>query len=455
MKQSLKLILLVCIAIGAIQTAQTSSAAQKPKRRRFVSEEHGEKVNILSRRLLDDGASDAKGTKEEKKEKADKDDDDDKENKDDKKEGDDDDDEDGDGKKKQPLYCNNELLYSYGVLNSGLREEKSKLCGDVEKNTCCSPTSEQVILNLWKNNNRARIKMYIEGYVYLFKAILNFYEDYIEKANKIRQFPSAPPECKAAAERMIEKFRTPDQNVQFVPQLEKAYQHMGFARKSFYCTLCSTDAQPYFDTINKNIIFAKQFCENFVRSTISEFHERSVEYMDIFNQMNIIADCDPNAPYEPDVYAINMRMDDASESVISKCHASFVKDSDFRVFFEECTDYCSTFSMTHAREMVEGNFTKLYFLYQKIVAMGSVPSKLIYDEIDYAVKYDFGYIGNEFYESNLKTFELDSYTSSFERNGIELFYIAANSDLGYSKKDVAKMSVVGILVALLTWVIGK
>jgi hypothetical protein len=65
------------------------------------------------------------------------------------------------------------------------------LCKDAVKESCCSRTSEKLILNFWKNNNRLRIKEYIEGYVWLFKGLLNYYENYLEKAKEIKAFPGA------------------------------------------------------------------------------------------------------------------------------------------------------------------------------------------------------------------------------------------------------------------------
>lgn len=457
MKSFSEYILLFCIAISTISCLEANSitadkglrqktaakVAPKAKRQIFNSDDHGPKVNILNRRLLNESAEkpadtpDSDSTAKPAESSTDS-------NNNVLNEVDED-----DAKSKQPPFCNHELLYSFGVLNAGLREEPSKLCGDISKNTCCSPTSEQIILNFWKNNNRAKIKMYIEGYMWIFKAVINFYDDFMEKAKKIHSFPSAPPECKTAADKMIENFLRTDDITSFVPKLEKAYQHIGFARKSFYCVLCSTDAQPYFDTINKNIIFAKKFCEDLVESTITEFYTRSITYMKIFNYMNVIADCDPNIPYMPDVYTIDLQMDNASSTIIGKCYQSFLKDSDRRVFFEDCEDYCSRFSLTHAREMFEGNFGKIYFLYQKIMALGKLPQKVMYDEIDFSIKYDFSFISPEFYESNLKSFELDAYSSSFGRNGIELFYVAANSDLSYGSKSVGTGFAVGFAILVL------
>ena len=43
--------------------------------------------------------------------------------------------------------CNNALLYSVGVLNSGYRNERSILCSNVVNESCCSKTSEKIILN--------------------------------------------------------------------------------------------------------------------------------------------------------------------------------------------------------------------------------------------------------------------------------------------------------------------
>lgn len=506
MKRKSNFIFTVCLLMSLLQciennkaTGETQAANNDNKRivpelnrKLFDSDTYGEKVKILDRKLLQDD-----GKKRNNKDSED-DDDKDKENdeednkkrkKDDKKgdkkkktdDGEDDkekdDDEEGNKKEKtddengdennesneddeeeekpeHPPFCHNELLYSYGILNSGLRESKSKLCGDNSKKTCCSPTSETIIHNFWHNNNRAKIKMYIEGYVWLFKAILNFYDDFVAKAKKIHSFPSAPSECREAADKLIESFIKPSDLTNYIPKLEKAYHLLGFARKGFYCALCSTDSQPYFDTIDKKIILAKQTCEKFVQTTIEDFYTRSVTYMKIFGYMNTIADCEPNQPYLPDVYEINFELDDESSTIITQCYESFKKDNDPRVFFDDCKNYCSRFSLTHAREIFEGNFGKVYFLYQKIQSESGMPSKLTFDEIDHSVKYDFSYISPDFFESNLKSFELDSYSLSFERNGIELFNMAAAANLTYKKHQnyslvyQVGMSILGLVLII-------
>lgn len=53
--------------------------------------------------------------------------------------------------------------------------------------------------------------------------ILNYYEDYIEKAKAIKLFPSAPSECKLAADDLIAKFVDPADIENYLLRLEKMY----------------------------------------------------------------------------------------------------------------------------------------------------------------------------------------------------------------------------------------
>lgn len=334
---------------------------------------------------------------------------------------------------KDAVFCQNELLYSFGILNSGHVNEKSLLCANAEKESCCSATSEKLILNFWKNNNKYRIKQYLEGYIYLFKKILNFYENYLAKAKKIHSFPSSPPECKEASSDLISYFQNRSILTNYFLKLEKTFQHLGFVRKSFYCVLCTVDTQSFFDIENKNIIFANKFCENLVESTISEFYNRNSKYMRILNNMNILTNCEPNKPYNPDVYHIDMALDNEDDISLTKCYQVYNKDQDPRVFVPECLDYCGKFSMTSAKEIFEGSFGKLYYLYNKIKAKRIKAKNPVFKDIDMTKEFDFSHIGIDFFESNLKGFDLNGFENVFERNGIELFYISAKTKLVFGE----------------------
>lgn len=361
--------------------------------------------------------------------------------------------EDGDDSEEEQPHCHNEMLYSFGVLNSGYINRTSTLCGSSVKESCCSKVSEDIIHNYWQHNNRAKIKMYIEAYIYFLKGILNFYEDYIEKAKSVDSYPGSPDECKSAATYLIEHFVKKADINKFITDLEKAYQHLGFARKSFYCVLCSVDTQQYFNIEEQTIIFAREFCENLVQATIESFYQRSVDYMRIFNSMNVLANCDPNKEYVPDVYQIDLTLDEDQMSKISSCHKSFEKDKDPRIFYHDCKQFCSSYSLTSANELIEGNFGKLYYLFRKICKTGDTPLKKLFDEIDYDVKYNFSFVSSEFYETNLVEFNLNEYTIEFEREGIELFYIAGNTELKYqSNARVETADDEEDSVSILSWV---
>ncbi len=336
--------------------------------------------------------------------------------------------------------CNNELLYSFGILNSGFRNEKSSLCEDAVKESCCSAVSEEIIRNFWKNNNKIKIKEYIESYIYLFKSILNYYENFINKAKTVMNFPNASEECKASADHLISNFVPKDKMVDFILKLEKTYQHLGFVRKSFYCVLCTVDTQGFFDTDNQTIKFANKFCENLVESSIKELAERTALYLPIFDHMNVIINCDPNTPSVPVVYDVSMALVEQDDIAITKCYQVYVKDQDPRVYLSDCLDFCKGFSLTSATEIFEGSFGKLNFLVNKIKAEGMKKEGIVFTDIK-DKDYDFGFVSSEFFESNLPNFDLGSYTSKFERNGIELFYISAKSRFFYGTGNEANSSV--------------
>lgn len=91
--------------------------------------------------------------------------------------------------------------------------------------------------------------------------------------------------------------------------------------------------------------------------------------------------------------------------------------------------------MTSAREIFEGSFGKLKFLYDKITSENKPPQTLLFPDIIEDVKYDFSHVGSVFFESNLPHYNLNEYSSDFQKEGIELFYISAKSKLKYQNKE--------------------
>jgi hypothetical protein len=344
--------------------------------------------------------------------------------------------------KKEEQGCHNELLYSYGVLNAGLTDQDSRLCMDAKRSSCCSHTSEEIIMNYWKNNNKMKIKQYIEAYLWLFRSLINYYTQYVDKAKNINEFPSSPTVCRKAATYLIDNFLTKNQIELFVDKLSKMYEHVASIRKGFYCLLCSSSTQKFFDPYDMTVTFAKKFCENLVQSMIVEIFERNELYMSIFNAMSVVAECDPNEGYSPEIYSIDMSLGVGDQNKVQKCHdIYFVKNQrDPRVFFEDCQEFCSAYSLTRATEIFEGNFGKLYYLYLKIQARKEFPAKeqLIYDFINpKSDVFDFGSVSDEFFDANLKSFDLERYTPVWDRNGIEMFYLASQSRTNFGDSSLS------------------
>jgi hypothetical protein len=91
--------------------------------------------------------------------------------------------------------------------------------------------------------------------------------------------------------------------------------------------------------------------------------------MVIMDSMNVLADCDPNELKEEDPYKISMKLDKTDEINLNKCYDIYSKDKDPRVFMEDCTDYCKSYSIAKATELFEGSFAKLNYLFQKLTVV--------------------------------------------------------------------------------------
>lgn len=295
----------------------------------------------------------------------------------------------------------------------------------------------------------------MESYVYLFKAIMNFYPFYEERAKEVQNYPNSSDKCKDAAQNFIIKFKGNAEIFEFGDNMSKVYTHLGFIRKAFYCAICSVNTQEFFNVKMKKIQFANTFCHNLVIATIEVFHERNSDYGVIMNSINVLADCDPNEMDEEDPYKIDMKLDKTDEINLNKCFDIYEKDKDPRVFMEDCTDYCKSYSLAKATELFEGSFGKLSYLFHKLTKDDTVPpGSLIFDDIDYSVKFDFGFINPNFFQNNLRLVDLHSFVSEFDRDGIELFFLSSVSGYLY-KTSVLRMQVFVGLVALVGLVFGR
>ena len=327
--------------------------------------------------------------------------------------------------------CKHTLLYSYGILSSTVQKEPSKLCGDASVGSCCSKVSEEVILDFWKNNNKMKIKHYIESYVWLFKAILNHYQLYKTKAQKIIEFPGSPKVCTLNAENFIATYIDKNEIDKYTTRLIKVFENLAFTRKAFYCSLCNSDYQKFFNVKEKTITYSKKFCENLVDSTLEDLYTRNHVYMDIFNSMSVIAECDPEKEYQPETYSVDMKLHIEDQNRMDKCYESYVtKDQkDPRVFFDDCEDFCGAYSISHATEMFEGNFAKLYFLFRKIRQFKESLNikQIIFEQVNVMEEYDFGRVSPEFFKANLKQAKFENFSINWDRKGVELFYIASKS----------------------------
>lgn len=330
-----------------------------------------------------------------------------------------------------PQECRLPLLYSYGVLSAGAVNRTSELCGDAIVSTCCTKTSEDVIMNFWKNVNRVKIKQYIEGYVWLFKGILNHYQLYKLKAQKVLEYPGSPSTCKQHAESFIASYLDRSDIEKYTTTLIKAYENLADTRKAFYCALCNADSQEFFNLQERTVTFSQVFCHKLVANTMEQIWTRNEVYMTIFNSMNVLAECDPNSEYDPEPYSVDMRMGVADANKVQKCYDSYVtKDQkDPRVFFDDCSDFCGGYSLTAATELFEGNFAKLYYLFRKLRQFGEAINikQMIFEQVDVTEQYDFSMVSTEFFEANMRNVRFEKFAFLWDRRGLDYFYIASRS----------------------------
>lgn len=115
--------------------------------------------------------------------------------------------------------------------------------------------------------------------------------------------------------------------------------------------------------------------------------------MKIFNEMNLLFDCDPNKTFIPDVYQVDMNLNKDDDAALSKCYKLYKQDQDPRVYLSGCLDFCKKYSITSATEIFEGHFGKLLFLYNKISSEIKNPQGVIFDDFDTSVKFDFSFVG--------------------------------------------------------------
>lgn len=119
-----------------------------------------------------------------------------------------------------------------------------------------------------------------------------------------------------------------------------------------------------------------------------------------------------------------------------------MKDNDPRVYIQGCHDFCKNFSITNAKEIIEGHFGKLLYLFNKIKSEVDIPIAPIFTDFDSNVEFDFSFVSPVFFESNLNGFDLNLYTPVFEDNGVELFFISAKSNLFYQSNLISSASLI-------------
>lgn len=338
----------------------------------------------------------------------------------------------------QVSICNKDLLFSYGVSNPRYLKMTPMLCGGKEKETCCSHNDETKLLNSWNSENRVNIKPYLDGYLWLTKAILNYYEDLIVLAKYIYLNPKSSPECKSSAEHLVTNYMYKDELITFVEKLEKLMNNISILRKGFYCVICSVKNQKYFDVDDKNIIFSNSFCRNLVESSVEETYYKVNQFLPTLSHINTILNCKDGSKISE---RIEIEIEPTKLNQINLCYESYKEFKDPLLYLEQCHDFCSNYSFTTANEVFEGKIGKLDYVFKKIVGSGLKSTDPLFPEIDHNKVYKFYKIKSEFFENKLNFQNLEKYKVTFESFGIELFEQSLNSLYFYGSSQDSLSSI--------------
>lgn len=332
----------------------------------------------------------------------------------------------------QISICNKDLLFSYGVSNPRYLKMTPMLCGGKEKETCCSHNDETKLLNTWNTENRVNIKPYLDGYIWLTKSILNYYEDLIVLAKYIYLNPKSSPDCKSSAENLVTNYMYKDELITFVGKLEKLMNNISILRKGFYCVICSVKNQKYFDVNEKTIIFSNSFCRNLVESSVEETYYKVNQFLPTLAHINTILNCKDGSKISE---RIEIEIESTKLNQINTCYDSYKEFKDPLLYLEQCHDFCSNYSFTTANEVFEGKIGKLDYVFKKIVGSGLKSTDRLFPEIDHKKVYKFYKVKSEFFENKLNFQNLEKYKNSFESFGIELFEQSLNGLYFYGSNE--------------------
>ncbi len=328
--------------------------------------------------------------------------------------------------------CNKDLLFSYGVMDPKYIQSTNMLCGNDETETCCRHIDETYLLNNWNKVNRKKIKPYLDGYLWLTKAILNYYEDIIVLSKYIYLNPTSQEECKTSAESLVLYYMYRTEIQAYVDRLEKYVKNISTLRKGFYCSLCSVKNQKYFDANTKKITFSTNFCKNLVRSSIEEIFFKTNQILPTLHHINVVLNCKDGVNIKE---SMNIMLNDQDLSVIDKCYRAYKTYQDPILYIEKCFEYCRNYQMTSASEIFEGKVGKLDYIYKKIVSSGLKKTDPFFPEIE-EKNYNFFLMNPEFFENKLNFQDLNKYENVFETYGLELFQQALDSNYYYGNSKV-------------------
>lgn len=325
--------------------------------------------------------------------------------------------------------CNSDLLFSYGIKNPRYLPQNGLYCQTSSAETCCDNGDQSRALRKWNRFDRQRVKPFLESRLWLVKAILNYYEDLIVVAKFMNSDENASPFCKDASSKLVLAYKRKKELETYVKKLEETLVAIGFARKSFYCSLCSLENQKYFVKDSKTVIFSEEFCSNLVTLSISSSYYSIVQILSDFQSMSDILDCREGQEGHDRPYTLTLG--ESAVTKVTQCFEGFLKYKDPAMFTSSCIEYCKEFSLSQASDLFEGNVSALSDLFERLRDSDLVVTDPIFNDIKMNAKYDFFKLRRQFFRFELGFEDLGKYQSVFEPYGMNLFKEAKRSMFFY------------------------
>lgn len=352
------------------------------------------------------------------------------------------------------LLCKRDLLFAYGIENPGYIKAPGMLCKHRTRESCCSRTAESQLLERWVEEDRIRMIQNIDGYFHLLQGVFDYYEDIILFAKYVHMNQKSNESCIMASRAMIMNYIKPQEILEFMAKLEKAFTFLKESRKGFYCSLCDVDAQKFFDTEAKKIVFKESFCQNLVENTIEATYERVSKVLPLLQNINTLLLCDKDEEEGQDsnvIENIQFGLDEDDLEEMVHCYNLYHEFQKPELYMTKCLHYCKDYKFSLGSRVFEGSLAKLSFLFDKILKKKFGMTDPIFAEKDESrsfisnagvenviyirKEYDFTDVSNVYFNSRYLAQDLKSFETVYEEHGIDPLVKGTTSKFLFGTND--------------------